>query len=164
NVGYISCDEVLTTWEGETGYHELGGIEQFICTDFDDRIYLRDDSSETNFDQAVTVHGLAGDDFILGGDGNDNLYGDAGNDTILGGGGDDLIGGGEDNDALLGGDGNDTINTDDGADSANGGAGDDLIFVKGDGSVDTIDGGAGYDWAAPAEDELDLLTNIEVFG
>jgi Ca2+-binding RTX toxin-like protein len=76
---------------------------------------------------AVRLYGRAGDDTLLGGDGNDRLYGQAGDDRLEGGDGNDTLIGGAGADALLGGDGNDRLYFD----------ADDTL----------IDGGAGFDWA-----------------
>ncbi|UIN23898.1 hypothetical protein LAZ82_12385 [Herbaspirillum frisingense] len=89
-------------------------------------------------DQSNRMFGLAGNDFLYGGqiadtidggDGNDNLYGYAGNDTLFGGNG---------SDALIGGDGADTLSGGKGNDYLSAGAGNDIyVFNLGDG-VDTI--------------------------
>ncbi len=80
------------------------------------------------------INGLAGNDEIRGLKGNDTLSGDEGNDQIFGLEGSDVLNGGDGNDSLFGGAGNDTIN---------GGANDDVIFY-GSGN-DSIDGGSGTD-------------------
>jgi Ca2+-binding RTX toxin-like protein len=84
----------------------------------------------------LTVDGGAGDDIIIGSDGDDQLSGGAGNDFISGRDG---------NDRLDGGDGNDFINGGRGNDIALLGAGDDtFVWVPGDGS-DTVEGQGGHD-------------------
>ena len=74
-------------------------------------------SGFTNF----VVTGLAEDDYIVGGNGADNINGDAGDDLLYGGAGADTIDGG---------DGNDEIEVGHGADIVTGGAGDDTIVVR----------------------------------
>jgi Ca2+-binding RTX toxin-like protein len=81
------------------------------------------------------LHGGAGDDRLVGGDGNDRLHGGAGDDRLVGGDGNDRLSGGAGDDVMDGGAGNDL---------AFGGAGDDLYaFGSGDGS-DQFSGGSGW--------------------
>ena len=116
--------------------------------------------------------GGAGDDFIWGGAGNDQLHGDvpdtssslfdefefglgsivAGDDTIEGGDGDDSIWGGHGNDVISGDAGDDTIYGDEGADTLSGNTGADNIFgyagddiIRGGEGDDSIRGGTGAD-------------------
>jgi Ca2+-binding RTX toxin-like protein len=63
-----------------------------------------------NGQEAYTIDGWGGDDFLVGGIWNDEILGDRGNDTIYGGEGNDEINGGKGNDTLWGGDGADTFN------------------------------------------------------
>jgi Ca2+-binding RTX toxin-like protein len=81
-----------------------------------------------------TVHGVAGDDWAVGGKDDDLLFGDAGNDVVYGNLG---------NDTGDGGAGNDTVRGGQGEDSLSGGPGDD--WLSGDLGDDTISGGAGAD-------------------
>jgi Ca2+-binding RTX toxin-like protein len=114
-------------------------------------------------DAGVTAIGQLGSDFMVGGDGNDELIGDglddSGTDVLHGNGGADLLSGGGGRDFLIGGDG---------ADSLFGGSGDDYL-VGGDG-VDVIDGGEGLDWVdahgATAGVTLDLTlgTMTDAYG
>ena len=91
----------------------------------------------------------AGDDWILGYDGNnDTLSGLAGNDWISGHAGDDLILGGEGADALSGNNGNDVLY---------GGVGNDSLY--GENGDDTLDGGAGNDFLSGGDG-----TNVYQFG
>ncbi|HVQ09729.1 MAG TPA: calcium-binding protein, partial [Allosphingosinicella sp.] len=101
-----------------------------------------------------TVYGLAGDDTILMGAGNNNVdggygadhvEGGAGNDGLTGGGGDDWLDGGADNDSLTGGDGNDRLFGGDGDDSLSGGVGADIVAISGGGATIAVDGGADGD-------------------
>ena len=126
--------------------------------------------------------GGAGDDTINGGDGNDVLIGDGGNDTLNGGAGNDFMSGGGGNDTLngdsgddtlLGGSGDDTLNGDDGrdrldggrgADVLHGGAGNDLLFSVDFSDKDTVDGGdqeANTAGDVAIVDKGDTVTNVE---
>jgi Ca2+-binding RTX toxin-like protein len=97
--------------------------------------------------------GTNGDDFVYGGAGNDAIRALSGNDVALGGTGDDLVSGDADNDVVvgglgddqvLGGAGNDSASGDEGADEVYGGGGNDIVSGgKGDG--DWVVGGAGDD-------------------
>ncbi len=96
--------------------------------------------------------GTNGNDFQYGGDGDDTLFGLAGDDFQVGGKGDDLVSGNDDNDIVLGGNdddivlgglGNDLVSGDDGRDRVYGGGGNDIV-VGGRGD-DEIVGGAGDD-------------------
>jgi Ca2+-binding RTX toxin-like protein len=58
---------------------------------------------------AMTISGLAGDDYLSGGTGNDTLYGGNGDDRLIGGGGNDVIDGGAGDDVLHGFDGANTF-------------------------------------------------------
>lgn len=78
--------------------------------------------------------GNGGDDLLVGDNGDDTLTGGAGMDALLGGAGNDLLDGGAQMDVLLGGAGNDTLS---------GGAGDDALV--GMGGDNTMDGGDGND-------------------
>jgi len=98
------------------------------------------------------VFGRGGDDEINGGAGNDYIFGEGGADTILGGAGDDTLFGNEgddiifgeaDNDFILGGGGHDLLNGGAGNDGILGGAGDDIIF--GETGDDWLLGDAGDD-------------------
>ena len=98
-----------------------------------------------------TIIGTQLDDTIIGSDQNEVILGEAGNDSIQGNGGDDYIDGGSGVDTMDGGDGND-------------------IFVNADGpDPDTVDGGAGDDFAqfgglngvAPHQTPVDTLINVE---
>ena len=80
----------------------------------------KDDDMRVLDKYATTLHGLAGNDSLVGGIANDLLYGDAGNDTLYGNAGNDTLIGGEGKDSLRGGEGDDVY-----------------IFNKGDGE-DTV--------------------------
>lgn len=100
-----------------------------------------DTYTSTTIDEAVI--GLAGDDYIHGGNGDDLIAGGADNDTIEGGGGADTV---------LGGAGDDELNGRYGDDTVLGGAGDDSI--TGGIGADTLVGGQGNDTFLADEDDV----------
>ena len=87
-------------------------------------------------DAALTVFGGNGNDFLLGGAGNDTLFGGNGQDELRGGGGTDALFGGNGSDLADGGVGTDTEILGNGADEA--------LWVPGEGN-DAIAGGNGDD-------------------
>lgn len=89
------------------------------------------------------VHGLQGNDVILGGLLDDVLYGHLGHDTITGGRGNDRLDGGFGNDRLRGGEDDDLLLGGGGDDMLLGDAGDDDL--RGDGGNDSLFGGPGHD-------------------
>jgi Tol biopolymer transport system component len=94
-----------------------------------------------------TGNGLAGNDIIVGGIGNDYILGDTGNDLIIGGLGNDTIGGDDDNDFLYGGRNNDILVGEGGSDFLWGGSGNDVLvgYWLTVGEIDTLIGGRGSD-------------------
>jgi len=121
---------------------------------------------------AATVAGGAGNDFLRGGpgadnldggDGNDYISGGAGNDTATGGAGSDHLAGDSGDDTLDGGDGRDYLLGGRGADVLRGGGGNDTIVSLDGADTDTVDGGAndatGGDVAFA--DKGDTVTNVE---
>ena len=74
---------------------------------------------------------------LIGLAGNDTLNGGSGNDTLIGGTGNDTLNGGNGNDILIGGTGNDTLNGGDGHDTLEGGKGDDILNGGGDYTANT---------------------------
>ena len=89
----------------------FSNIEQVVGSEGDD--IIRVDGA-----RATTVHGLGGNDqliggtgndVLLGGDGDDTLNGNNGDDRLVGGNGDDILLGAGGTDMLLGGNGSDTV-------------------------------------------------------
>ncbi|AFJ48176.1 peroxidase family protein [Shimwellia blattae] len=80
---------------------------------------------------------------ITGGAGNDYLFGMGGNDQLLGGGGNDFLDGADGADNLQGGTGNDVMTGGAGADTLSGGNGNDIL--NGQEGNDILDGGGGSD-------------------
>ena len=122
-----------TIWDLETIHdkaHNMSG------TDKEDNMRVLDKS-------ATTLHGLAGNDSLVGGIANDLLYGDAGDDTLWGDAGNDTLIGGQGDDSLRGGEGNDILHGDAGNDELWGGVGNDTL-VGGTGN-DRLEGGEGND-------------------
>jgi len=100
---------------------------------------LRGIENVTGGDQADTLRGDAGSNFLIGNGGNDLIEGRDGNDLVSGGDGDDVLDGGNGDDIMSGGRGVDRLL---------GGAGDDIL--DGGAGADVIDGGEGEDWASYA--------------
>lgn len=93
--------------------------------------------AEIGFDTISSIEHVitgTGNDFVLGGDGDDRIDLGSGNDNASGGDGIDIIAGEGGNDSLQGGAGNDILK---------GGAGAD--FILGQDGADILDGGAGED-------------------
>ena len=111
-------------------------------------------NTRTSGDLTASVNfiGDAGDNIVRTGDSANAAQ--AGNDLLLGGDGNDFLAAGAGDDALFGGNGNDRLEADGGNDTAFGGAGDDQLFAgKGD---DFVSGGTGNDSLA-GEDGKDTL-------
>jgi Ca2+-binding RTX toxin-like protein len=148
-----------------------------IGTEYGDLIYGVDLSGQ----DADTIDGHAGNDWIYSLSGNDVIYGGTGEDVLVLGTGNDYGDGGNDNDALYGEDDSDTLYGGDGHDALYGGNdndvldggygndalfgeyGDDLIagaagndFLVGSVGADTLLGGAGTDQLY-GEDDNDRL-------
>ena len=100
-------------------------------------------SLEWDAKKDVSMYGNAGDDTLIGGDGNDWLDGGEGDDTLIGGAGNDKLYGSDGNDLLDGGDGDDMLDANGGDDTLIGGAGNDNL--NGGAGDDTLIGGAGND-------------------
>ena len=101
----------------------------------------------------VTIVGLAGDDFLIGGQGNDIIMAGEGNDWIFSRAGDDILIGDEGKDGLFAGPGKDLLRGGDDNDTLFGGAGDDLLYGgKGD---DPLFGASGNDFCDGQEGKGD---------
>lgn len=98
------------------------------------------------------------DHVISGTAGNDVLIGKNGNNLIQGFGGDDIIIGGKGSDCLIGGDGNDIIIGGRGNDNMQGDNGDDIL-IGGQGN-NAIDGGPGFDICVGGKGQ-NIITNCE---
>lgn len=122
---------------------------------------LQGDRVDYGMPYSYTASGVAGKDYIDGGEGDDQIFGDGGDDTLLGGAGADLIvgdsiaidpslhgadtiRGGSGNDSIIGLGGNDVIYGDDGDDVLLGDGVESDIALAHHGD-DTLYGGAGND-------------------
>lgn len=105
-----------------------------------------------------TIHAYAGNDAVQGGDGVDSIYGEDGDDTLDGGPAVDSVFGGPGNDGLVGGEGVDYLYGGAGGDTLDGGEGVDTLISVGDGEVDVVRGGDGYDtaWVGPEDSVVDV--------
>jgi Ca2+-binding RTX toxin-like protein len=104
-----------------TGAHLIGGG--------DEQQYVFGNDTESG-----AVAGLASDDHLCRGAGNDTLSGNNGNDYLEGNEDNDTLDGSAGNDKLLGGQGDDTLKGDTGSDILQGGSGNDTyIYTSGDG-------------------------------
>lgn len=89
------------------------------------------------------IQGMGGNDNLFAGDGNDALRGNDGNDTLDGGKGHDVIFGGLGRDSIVGGLGNDELGGNKGNDKLFGGKGNDTM--SGGSGRDLLVGGRGHD-------------------
>ncbi|HUB25755.1 MAG TPA: calcium-binding protein, partial [Tepidisphaeraceae bacterium] len=89
-----------------------------------------------------TIVGATGGDTIVGGQGADSISATSGNNILSGGAGPDTVVGGTGNDSLIGGMGADYLISGTGANTVGGGPGDDTIATTG-GSDQVLNGGAG---------------------
>ena len=105
----------------------------------------------------LIIIGLAGNDWLEGGDGDDFISGGPGNDILIGQGGRDVMQGGPGRDFLAGGPGDDLLRGGLADDLLFGGAGDDVLF-GGDGD-DRLIGGDGMDLCDGQDGEGDRADN-----
>ncbi len=180
DIRHLTASAVSQAVDDGRGYvDQISNVEivGISGTQFDDTLF----GSSTLRNQ---ITGNGGNDFIQGGDANDNLRGDDGfggadgDDRIFGMGGVDFIAGGKGNDTLIGGfnsgpgpqpgDANDIILGGDGDDLIRGGDGDDLLFgeagndnLRGDAGNDTMDGGDGDDFVSYRWDDLAGPVNVD---
>ncbi len=119
------------------------GTDSFFSQTLDANVF-ESDTTRTGNKTVVTGSGNdsifpgVGNDVIDTGAGGDNISGSLGDDTIMGGVDGDSLNGGQGTDTLDGGEGPDSLNEDavpNGADSLNGGAGLDFASYPGDSSV-----------------------------
>lgn len=131
------------------------GDDTFLNTPADEAFILKGGNDNVMSNNSPESGAGAGEDCLIGGDGNDRvLRAGGGDDVILGGPGNDRAIGAGGNDDINGGDGDDQIFPEGGDDVINAGDGDDLINAGGQGS-DIIRCGEGNDTVtADATDEL----------
>lgn len=108
-------------------------------------------SSVPNAQGGLDIRGIAGDNRLSAGTGNDNVQTRAGNDSIFANAGNDTVRAGKGNDFVDGGAGNDVLFGDLGNDTIAGGSGDDAIYGDNPssrspvGGNDVLSGGDGND-------------------
>lgn len=131
--------------EGVTKWYAGTELQKMLGSTTDDFVH-------GDKDTANLIHGLGGDDVILGGMMRDHIFGGDGNDYVHGGGGDDVLFGNEGNDYLRGGSGNDIVKGGDGNDRVCGNEGNDTLvggeghdFLYGGSGTDIMYGGEGND-------------------
>ncbi len=151
--GHTSTATVTLTITGtEHGLQVTNATGTVTGTSGDDQIFSG--PSDT------IVHGLAGVDWLQGGDATDTLYGDDGSDIIQGGAGTDVLYGGAGYDWLVGGAGNDTIDGGGDIDTASysGNRADYTITYNASTQTLTVS-----DLRAGTPDGVDTVTNVESF-
>ncbi len=121
---------------------------QIVGTPHNDSVLI-----DSRIHAPATISTGAGNDWIVGGSGNDIIDAGAGNDVVYGGAGNDVIHGGAGNDRIYGGSGNDTLYGDAGKNLLSGGAGNDTLYgVVG---VDRMQGGPGHNQIRPTPPAAD---------
>ena len=105
-----------------------------------DNMNLGSGFTDAQGDQITT-----GNDYIIGGDGNDTINADAGNDTVLGGAGNDIIDDWGGNDLVFAGSGADRVDLSLGNDTIFMEDGDDTVRVWDNAGNNSLDGGSGDD-------------------
>ncbi|MEK0432158.1 MAG: hypothetical protein RL700_365 [Pseudomonadota bacterium] len=123
-----------------------------------------DDQFYGLYDYANRINGMAGNDYLVGGNKKDQIDGGAGNDTLYGNEGNDSLSGGTGNDSLDGGMGNDTLTGGPGNDYLTGGAGSDRFVFNALGGISNSD--VITDFSALEGDQICLDSKIfkELFG
>jgi len=137
---------------------ELAGFEAFsiAASAYGDTITLgAGDDSVLGFDGNDSISAGDGDNVVSGGDGNDIIGAGLGNDLLSGSNGDDAISGGGGSDSLTGDLGNDTIDGGDGFDTIYGDQ--NVPFSSADDGNDHLAGGAGNDtiYGGGGDDTID---------
>lgn len=162
-----SSADTLDGRGGNDTLYGYAGIDTLLGGSGNDLIYTGNDSDTARGGTgADRIYGENGNDKLYGEDGNDRLYGGYGGDTLVGGNHDDYLDGGPAGDLLQGGSGIDTLYGGTGTDTLQGGTGNDFldpgtggnftygedgndtIYMSdsaGDGLIDYVNGGAGYD-------------------
>lgn len=139
----------LTTIDGTFNLESTGS--QSLCGE----VYGRDEADLIYGSHATSAanYCVGKMEFLVGGDGDDDIYGNGGDDWILGEFGDDTLYGGPGNDLLVGGDGMDTLKGGFNDDKLHGGGGTDTLLGENGNDVlygglgtDTMGGGAGDDF------------------
>lgn len=137
---FYTADEPISLGPGDIeGIQLLYGaaIERIIGSPFGD---MFDYSGRT---EPLLISSLAGDDVVIGTQGNDRMFGGAGNDVLSGAAGDDLIVDTLGSNDMSGGTGLDVLMAGFGASTLSGGGGDDVLL--GGTAGDLLLGGAGSD-------------------
>ena len=121
---------------------DIDKIEIHLCDGNDAARISGRDIGAGPWYESSRIDGGDGNDWILGGVGDDIIVGGDGNDFIRGGAGDDVISGGEGNDYLFGRSGDDILIGGNGSDLLFGNAGDDLLIAgttDNDSDFDSLD-------------------------
>jgi Ca2+-binding RTX toxin-like protein len=158
--GHFS-DDVIHVGPGISNVRVYGGAgDDILCIIPSSNSFLETGSSSpvvtntlpTAFN--IWIYGEDGNDYIQGGDSRDALSGGEGNDVMFGVGGNDALSGDRGNDTLNGGDGRDHLLGGSDQDCLSGGAdadtmygadGNDYFYAAGDGCIDNVFGGSGFD-------------------
>lgn len=135
----LSLDSVVTASGDMVADRVAGDFGTAVDgTAGDDAMFLG--YTDAQGDQITT-----GDDYILGGDGNDNINASAGNDTVLGGSGDDVIDEWAGDDLVFAGSGADRVELSIGNDTVFMEDGDDTVTLWDNAGNKSLDGGSGND-------------------
>jgi Ca2+-binding RTX toxin-like protein len=152
----------IDTLHGDAGNDELvadspfGGDRAFLYGGADDDVLVAFRAPAEMYGEAGNdqLFGGLGNDWLDGGENDDDIFGNEGKDVLIGGQGNDLLQGGIGDDELYGGGDNDELFGELGNDYCDGGAGDDLLF-----------GGEDWDELVGGEDDdtfyFDLLDSVD---